>query len=54
LFSLEQRRLRGDLAEVYKIEEYKSSKLEGTFPLSRGVNNQGDRFKVRGRRLRVE
>ena len=52
LFSLEQRRLRGDMIEVYKImmgiDRVDRKEL---FPLVEGSITRGHRFKVRGRRF---
>ena len=53
LFSLEQRRLRGDLIEVYKIMRGKDRvDREQLFPLVEGSVTRGHKFKVRGRRFR--
>ena len=53
LFSLEQRRLRGDLIEVFKIMRGMDRvDREQLFPLVEGSVTRGQRFKVRGRRFR--
>ena len=50
--SLEQRRLRGDLIEVYKImRDMDRVDKEQLFPLIEGSVMRGHRFKVRGRRF---
>ena len=48
LFSLEQRKLRGDLIEVYKImRDMDRVDREQLFPLVEGSVRRGHRFKVR-------
>ena len=53
LFSLECRRLRGDLIEVYKIMRG-SDQLDSQylFPKVRESKTRGHRFKVRGERYK--
>ena len=53
LFLLEQRRLRSDLIEVYKImSDMDGVDKEQLFPLVEGSVTRGHKFKVRGRRFR--
>ena len=52
---MEQRRLRGDLIEVYKImRDIDRVGKEQLFPLVEGSVTRGHRFKVRGRRFRED
>ena len=53
LFSLEQRRLRGDMIEGYKImRDTDRVDKEQLFPLVEGSVMNGHRINVRGRRFR--
>ena len=53
LFLLEQRRLRGDLIEVFKIMRGMDRvDREQLFPLVEGSVTRGHKLKVRGGRLR--
>jgi len=53
LFSLEQRRLRGDMVEVYKIMRGMDwVNRKQLFPLVEGSITRGKRVRVRGRRFR--